>query len=336
MGEIELALRAGFTPEQIVFTGVGKTRAELERAVSLGLKAINAESAGELARIDAIAKAQGKRVRVALRINPDVDAQTHPHISTGLKRNKFGVPLERRARDAAETKHLTGLEVVGVHIHLGSQMTSLDPLRNAGDRLVDARAGAQGRTAFRSSTSISAAASASPTTARATRCRTSRAYANVLIDAARRTGLSLIVEPGRSMVAQSGALLGARRRPETRAGRAPVRDSRRRHDRADAPRALRRVSSHRAGRAATKARPRSSPISSAPSASRPTRSASNAPSRSRRWTICSPMLDAGAYGVVMSSNYNRRPMPAEVLVDEGQFRVIRRRQTVDDMLASEV
>ncbi len=93
IGEIDVALRAGFIPSQIVFTGVGKTRDELERAVGLGLKAINAESAGELDRIDQIASAQGTRARVALRVNPDVDAQSHPQISTGLKGNKFGVPI---------------------------------------------------------------------------------------------------------------------------------------------------------------------------------------------------------------------------------------------------
>src|SRR5882757_6496707 len=91
--EIEVARRAGFTPSQIVFTGVGKTPAELEAAVALGVKAINVESAGELARLEAIATRLGRTARVAVRVNPDIDAKSHPHISTGLKINKFGVPL---------------------------------------------------------------------------------------------------------------------------------------------------------------------------------------------------------------------------------------------------
>ena len=93
VGEIEVALKAGFLPDQIVFTGVGKSAAEIARAVALGLKAINAESRGELERIDAESIRQGRRTRVALRVNPDVDARSHPHISTGMRRNKFGVPI---------------------------------------------------------------------------------------------------------------------------------------------------------------------------------------------------------------------------------------------------
>ncbi len=93
-GEIDVALRAGFIPPQIVFTGVGKTHAELAQAIDLGVKTINAESEGELERIDAIARDRQTRARVAIRVNPDIDARSHPHISTGLKTNKFGVSIE--------------------------------------------------------------------------------------------------------------------------------------------------------------------------------------------------------------------------------------------------
>jgi len=92
--EIEVARRAGFEPSQIVFTGVGKSPAELECAVALGVKAINVESAGELERLEALAQKLGRTVRFAIRINPDIDAKSHPHISTGLRVNKFGVPLD--------------------------------------------------------------------------------------------------------------------------------------------------------------------------------------------------------------------------------------------------
>src|SRR5438067_1349261 len=100
--EIEVARRAGFSPADIVFTGVGKTPAELECAVPLGLKGINVESAGELARIEAIARTIGRAARVAIRVNPDIDSRSHPHISTGLKINKFGVPADV-ARDLIRT-----------------------------------------------------------------------------------------------------------------------------------------------------------------------------------------------------------------------------------------
>src|SRR4029077_1711617 len=115
----------------IVFTGVGKSAAELECAVPIGLKAINVESAGELARVEAIAERLGAVVRVALRVNPDIDAKSHPHISTGLKINKFGVPLDA-ARDLLQTlARRPSLALVAVHVHVGSQITSLDPLRRA-------------------------------------------------------------------------------------------------------------------------------------------------------------------------------------------------------------
>src|SRR5690606_33368505 len=135
-GEIEVALRAGFLPNQIVFTGVGKTGDELDRAVALDLKAINAESPGELDRIAARARAAATTVRVALRVNPDIDAQSHPHISTGLRTNKFGMPIEEARAIYRDHARQAGLEAVGVHVHVGSQITSVEPLRRAAERAV--------------------------------------------------------------------------------------------------------------------------------------------------------------------------------------------------------
>src|SRR3954470_17332121 len=136
IGEIELAMRAGFRPSDIVFTGVGKTPAELDRAVALGFKAINAESAGELERIDRAAQARGVRARVALRVNPDINSGTHPHISTGLHVNKFGVPLEQARAIYRKMVTQPGLQPVGIHVHLGSQIISLEPLSKAATMVV--------------------------------------------------------------------------------------------------------------------------------------------------------------------------------------------------------
>ena len=118
-GEIDVAMRAGFTPDRIVFTGVGKTREELDRAVALGVKAINAESLGELERIDAIARARGVRARVALRVNPDIEAGAHPHISTGRRINKFGVPIDLAREHYRRLAGMAGLQPIGVHAHIG-------------------------------------------------------------------------------------------------------------------------------------------------------------------------------------------------------------------------
>ena len=131
LGEVDVAIRCGFRPDQIVFTGVGKSAAEIDRAVSLGLLAINVESPGELDRIDQRAVAHGVRARVALRVNPDIDAKSHPHISTGLKSNKFGVPISEAPALFREMASRRGLVPVGAHVHIGSQITTLDPLKKA-------------------------------------------------------------------------------------------------------------------------------------------------------------------------------------------------------------
>ena len=137
IGEVDLAMRAGFVPSDIVFSGVGKTPDEIDRAVQLGLKAINAESAGELERIDRAARTRGVRANVAIRVNPDIDAGTHPHISTGLHINKFGVPLEH-ARDLYKRMATqAGLRAVGIHVHLGSQIISTEPLQRAASAVVN-------------------------------------------------------------------------------------------------------------------------------------------------------------------------------------------------------
>ena len=128
-----MALRAGFTPEEIVFTGVGKSRAELERAVSLGLKAINAESPGEVERIEAIAAAQGRRARVAVRVNPNVDAGSHPHISTGHHDTKFGMSVDAARALAQQVTRRPHLQIVGLHAHIGSQITKPEPIAQAAD-----------------------------------------------------------------------------------------------------------------------------------------------------------------------------------------------------------
>src|SRR5581483_11945799 len=120
--EIEVARRAGFAPASIVFTGVGKTMAELECAVALGVKAINVESAGELERVERVAANAGRPARVAIRVNPDIDAKSHPHISTGLKVNKFGVPLDEAAALFASLPSRPALRLVAVHVHIGSQI----------------------------------------------------------------------------------------------------------------------------------------------------------------------------------------------------------------------
>jgi len=130
-GELARALAAGIEPRKITFSGVGKTAAEIEAALSAGIMSFNVESEPELAAISAIANARGRKARVSLRVNPDVDARTHAKISTGLAENKFGVPLSRAREVYARAARLPGIEIAGADMHIGSQLTDLEPFDEA-------------------------------------------------------------------------------------------------------------------------------------------------------------------------------------------------------------
>jgi diaminopimelate decarboxylase len=339
VGEIELALKAGFRPEQIVFTGVGKSRDELARAVSLGLKAINAESRGELERIDAESVRQGRRTRVALRVNPDVDAKSHPHISTGMKRNKFGVPIGDARALLVEMAARPGLQVVGVHVHVGSQITTLEPLERAAEKMIQLAAKllqsdgvALEHLDLGGGLGISYTGGAEPDL---------DAYARVVTAAANATGLSRIVEPGRWLVGNAGALLAGiidmKPAPDDEpiAGR-PARQ----FVVLDAGMTdLMRPALYGAVHRIVRVEPATGPEVPCDIVG-PVCESSDAFLGAR--TLVDPqvgalvaILDAGAYGSAMGSNYNRRPLAPEVLVEDGRWRVIRRRQTVDDMVRLE-
>jgi diaminopimelate decarboxylase len=344
VGEIELALKVGFRPEQIVFTGVGKSRDELARAVGLGLKAINAESRGELERIDAESVRQGRRTRVALRVNPDVDAQSHPHISTGMKRNKFGVPIGDARALLVEMAARPGLEVVGIHVHVGSQITTLEPLERAAEKMIQLAAKllksdgiALEHLDLGGGLGISYTGGAEPDV---------EAYAEVVTSAANATGLSLIVEPGRWLVGNAGALLAEiidmKPAPDDAAPDAdtvPGRPARQfvvlDAGMTDLMRPALYGAVHRIVRVEAATGPDVpcdivGPVCESSDAFLGERTLVDT-----RVGALVAIHDAGAYGAAMGSNYNRRPLAPEVLVEDGRWRVIRRKQTVDDMVRLE-
>lgn len=328
--EIDVARRMGFRPDQIVFTGVGKSPEELERAVTLGLKAINVESAGELARIEALAVAHGQPARVAVRINPDIDAKSHPHISTGLKINKFGVPVDA-ARELFTT--LSGrpyLKLVAVHVHIGSQVTSLEPLRGAAEFVaaiaVELRRMGMELEYVDVGGGLGISYDGSPVIE-------PRAYVEAIVDAVRPTGLPIVIEPGRSIVGPAGVLLGRviDLKPRNAISDFAVLDA----GMTELMRpalygAFHRIEPLRA----SGAEPRHYELVG------PVCESSDVVGRDRMLPPLAigdvvAIRDAGAYGSAMASNYNRRPLPAEVMVDDGHWHVIRRRQSIDDMLALE-
>jgi len=135
-GELERVLAAGGDPSRIVFSGVGKSRDDMRRALEVGVHCFNVESSVELERLQSVAAEQGVKAPVSLRVNPDVDAGTHPYISTGLKENKFGIDIEQAEAVYARAAELPNLEVIGVDCHIGSQLTTLEPFLDALDRLL--------------------------------------------------------------------------------------------------------------------------------------------------------------------------------------------------------
>jgi diaminopimelate decarboxylase len=331
VGEIEVAMRAGFIPAQVVFTGVGKSRDELQRAVALGVKTINAESPGELARIDEVARALGTRARVALRVNPEVDAQTHPHITTGLKRNKFGVAIDAAAAMLREAAARPGLDVVGIHAHIGSQITKLDPLRRAAERLVEIVRGLRDVGVRIEHVDVGGGlgiayedgAEVVPV----------EDYAAAIIGAMRGLDATVVLEPGRWVTAPAGALLArvvdVKEHPGGRVF--VVLDA--------GMTELLRPALYGAYHRIVPVTPRSAEMLSCDIVGPVCESSDtfgvNRQLPGPRVDDLVAVLDAGAYGAVMANNYNRRPLPAEVLVEDGRWRVIRRRQSVDDMLACE-
>ncbi len=329
-GEIDVALRAGFRPEDIVFSGVGKTPEELQRAVSLGVKAINAESPGELERIDALARARGTRARVAVRLNPDIEAGTHPYISTGRRINKFGVPIELGRDLYRKMVNMPGLRPVGVHVHIGSQITNLDRLRQAAEAIAAVvRQLAEDGIALEhidlgGGLGVSYDGSATPSAAD---------YAAAVLPVVAPMGLTVLLEPGRAIVAPSAVLLArvidVKAYPDAKpfvvldAGMTE----------------LIRPALYAAYHRIVPVAPRPGDVCVCEVVG-PLCESGDIVGKNRKLPPLEVgdlvvVRDVGAYGSTMSSTYNRRPLACEVMVDGGRFEVIRRRQTIDDMVATE-
>lgn len=328
--EIELARKAGFRPADIVFTGVGKSVAELECAVPMGLKAINVESAGELARVERIAEKLGVAARVAVRVNPDIDAKSHPHISTGLRINKFGIPLDD-ARDLFRTlRGRPALTLVAIHVHVGSQIVSVEPLRRAAAAaaMLAAELGEAGVALeyldVGGGLGISYDGSDVPSPAE---------YVETLVAAVRFTGLPIVVEPGRAIAGPSAVLIArvVDIKPRNALSEFVVLDA----GMTELMRPALYGAYHRIEPVDTRSGPEREYEFVGPVCE-----SSDVVGRDRHVPPLEvgdliAIFDVGAYGSAMASNYNRRPLPIEVLVDGGAWRIIRRRQTIDDMLSLE-
>ena len=332
-GELRRALAAGVPPEKIVFAGVGKTAAEMRAALAAGIGQFNVESAPELDALDAAARETGLRAPVAIRVNPDVDADTHEKIATGKAENKFGVPLDDAPALYARAAELAGIEVMGVDVHIGSQLTALAPFEAAFSKVADliralrADGMAIRRVDLGGGLGIpyvrSNAAPPLPFD-----------YGAVVRRTVGELGAQVVIEPGRLIAGNAGVLLSSVIYRKTGAARtflildAAMNDLIRpalydawhdivplREPRADAPLEPVDVVGPVCETGDTFAKARPLP---------PLRAGDLVAFRS-----------AGAYGAVMASEYNSRALVPEVIVSGTRFDVSRPRPTYDEMLARE-
>ena len=328
-GELERVLRAGGSPQKIVFSGVGKTTAEIRRALEVGIHCFNIESESELRRTHQIAQEMGVIAPIAVRVNPDVDAYTHPYISTGLKENKFGLEAETALRLYQQAADLPFLNPIGIDCHIGSQLTDISPFLAALERIINLaeRLARQGISLkhldmggglgvrYRNETPPS-----------------SSEYAAAIEKGLGNTPYALILEPGRAIVANAGILLTKVEYLKTTAVKSfAIVDA--------AMNDLIRPALYEAWHEILAAQPRYDVSPKEYDVVGPVCESGDFLGKSRYLAIKEGDLlavrSAGAYGFAMSSNYNSRPRAAEVMVDGEKTYLIRERESLSSMLSKE-
>lgn len=329
VGELERVLAAGGAAEKTVFSGVGKTRIEIARALDAGVQCFNVESLAELDAISKVANSVGVRAPVSVRVNPDVDARTHPYIATGLAENKFGVPIA----DAVEVyRHAAGLPNIGIYgidCHIGSQQTSLGPFADALDRILalmgDLRAAGieVDHLNFGGGLGIRYREESPPSAAE---------YAEVIGERLTGRGLRLLIEPGRAIVGNAGVML-------TRVIYVKRNDEKHFAVTDAGMNDLLRPALYGAWQDVQ-------PVQTDPAVEKktydvvgPVCESADFLAKDRSLAIepdaLLAVMSAGAYGFVMSSNYNTRPRAAEVMVDGDAVHLVRRREQVRELFALE-
>tara|TARA_B100000929_G_scaffold126805_1_gene100517 strand:+ start:94 stop:1401 length:1308 start_codon:yes stop_codon:yes gene_type:complete len=332
-GELERVLTAGGDPAKVVFSGVAKRPDEMARALEVGIKCFNVESRPELEVLNEVAGRLGKVAPVSLRVNPDVDAGTHPYISTGLKDNKFGIPVDEALevyRLAAELPHL---KVTGLDCHIGSQLTEIAPFLDALERLLVLLDRLREENIEVSHLDLGGGLGVPY------RDETPPApfdYASKLLERLSRWDggerLTLLFEPGRSIAANAGVMLT--RLTYVKPGETKnfaIVDA--------AMNDLIRPSLYQAWQAIIEVDTRLDRASDVYDVVGPVCETGDFLGKERQLAVAPGDLlavrSAGAYGFVMASNYNSRPRPAEVLVDGDSYQVVRRRETLEDLWAGE-
>jgi diaminopimelate decarboxylase len=327
-GELQRALAAGADPQKIVFSGVGKTADEMRQALAAGILCFNVESAPELERLNEVAGAAGKKAPISLRVNPNVDAKTHPYISTGLKENKFGVAYEDALALYQRAAALPHIEVAGIDCHIGSQLLDPAPFAEALDKVLllidqlDAAGIHLHHIDLGGGLGIRYSDETAPTV---------KSYLGPLLGKLAGRNLKIVLEPGRRLVGNAGLLLTKVEylKPGEVKNFAIV-DA--------AMNDLARPALYDAWHDIVPVAPRDGGEQDWEIVG-PICESGDFLGHARPLTLAPgdllAIMSAGAYGMAMSSNYNTRPRVAEVLVDGDQAHLVRRRETVDQLLAQE-
>lgn len=328
-GELKRVLAAGGKAENIIFSGVGKQAAEIELALNANIFCFNVESKAELTRLNSIAKKHNKRAPIALRINPDIDSGTHPYISTGLKENKFGIAIDEALDLFIEANTLSHINIIGVGCHIGSQILELEPFLQAIDRLLKLIENLrQNGIAIQhldlgGGLGVNYQDEHAPSPAE---------YCAAILKKLAHTELELIFEPGRAISARAGILLTrVEYLKHTAYKNFAIIDA--------AMNDLLRPALYQAWHAII-------PVQQNSQAQEDTYDVVGAVCETgdflggdRKLKIAEGDLlaicDAGAYGFVMSSNYNSRPRAAEVMVDGDKIYLVRERERVEELFAGE-
>jgi diaminopimelate decarboxylase len=342
-GELYRVEKAGGDASKTVFAGVGKTDEEIRDALRAGVMLFNVESEAELEAIDAVARAEGVKAPIALRVNPDVDPKTHRYISTGKKESKFGMDIDRALRSAELVLGLEGLAMTGLHMHIGSQITSTEPYAHAAAKaaeLVDRLRGMGHEVRWCNM------GGGFGIDYRGGESKPIAAFAEVMVPVLKKTGCRLAMEPGRSIAGNAGILL-SRVIFNKQSGdkRFVIQDAAMN----DLIRPALYEGFHRiwpvrvpegiptwpgdfeAPIPGTEPRDVVGPVCESGDFLAKDR---HLPPLDRGDLLA--VFSAGAYGMVMASNYNTRPRAAEVLVDGPEARLVRRRETLDDLIGPEL
>lgn len=334
-GELARVLEIGADPKKVVYAGVGKTEREIRQAIEAEILLFNVESESELRRISVCATELGRRVGVAIRVNPDVDPKTHRYITTGKRENKFGVDLAGARRTFAVARDLSGVSVQGVHVHLGSQITETDPYVVGIGRILDF---VRDQREHLPELQYLDMGGGFGVHYRGEEAKPADQFAQAILPLVEGSGLRLILEPGRFIMANAGVLLtrvitikrsGGRRFAICDAGMNDLL-------RPSLYQAYHRIWPAQGGApddAATEPLQLTDVVGPICESGDFLALDRELPEFGEGDLLA--VSTAGAYGFAMASNYNTRPRPAEVLVDGSQPRLVRRRESLDDLLGPE-